>query len=63
MKLHNIFGAICVLGAHWPCPAAKNMMNCFLKKYHCVLNIKDAGIRNIELYTTDAERKVCLFLS
>ena len=58
MKLHNIFWAICVLGGTLALSSCEKYDELFPEKYHCVLNIKDAGIRNIELYTTDAEGSV-----
>lgn len=55
MKLHNLFGAICVLGGTLALSSCEKYDELFPAQYHCVLNIKDAGIRNTELYTTEAE--------
>lgn len=58
MKLHHIFGAACVLGGTLALSSCEKYDELFPEQYHCVLNIKDAGIRNIELYTTEAEGAV-----
>jgi hypothetical protein len=55
MKLHHIFGAACVLGGTLALSSCEKYDELFPAQYHCVLNIKDAGIRNTELYTTEAE--------
>ena len=60
MKLHHIFGAACVLGGTLALSSCEKYDELFPEQYHCVLNIKDAGIRNIELYTTEAEGAVSI---
>lgn len=49
MKLHHIFGAACVLGGTLALSSCEKYDELFPAQYHCVLNIKDAGIRNTEL--------------
>lgn len=58
MKLNKIFWATCILGGTFALSSCETYDELFPQQYHCVLNIKDAGIRNVELYTTDAEGKI-----
>ena len=58
MKLNKIFWATCMLGGTLALSSCETYDELFPQQYHCVLNIKDAGIRNAELYTTDAEGKI-----
>lgn len=58
MKLHNIFWSICVLGGTLALSSCEKYDELFPEKYHCVLNIKDSGIRNVELSATNAEETV-----
>lgn len=55
MKLNRIFWATCILGSTFALSSCEKYDELFPQQYHCVLNIKDAGIRNADLYTTDAE--------
>lgn len=59
MKLHNIFWATCcALGGTLALSSCEKYDELFPNQYHCVLNIKNAGIRNVELYTTESEGSV-----
>lgn len=58
MKLQNIFWAACVLGGTLALSGCEKYDQLFPEQYHCVLNMKDAGIRNVELYTTDTEGSI-----
>lgn len=58
MKLQNIFWAACVLGGTLALSGCEKYDQLFPEQYHCVLNMKDAGVRNVELYTTDTEGSV-----
>ena len=56
MKLHLYIWAVQLERYIGPSPVAKNTMNCFQNNTTAYWNDQgDAGIRNIELYTTEAE--------